>query len=94
LNERSKSMAETKHTPGHLKLGEEIVSSELGPDEVLTIIEVEGYGIIGYAVATPADDKELKAYIDLMIATPILQARIEELEAENAELRARWKYTR
>lgn len=78
-------MEETKHTEGDWKLGEEIVSFDLGPSEVLTIIEVEGYGIIGYAVATPAEDKELQANAYLMAAASKMQEACKLSEAVLAE---------
>lgn len=80
-------MSQTKHTLGDWKVGEEIVlgGDEMTEPEVLTIIEAEGYGIIGYAVTTPISD-ELKANAALIASAPTLQAHIDRLEAENAEL--------
>lgn len=72
-----------QHTPGPWKLGEEIVlgGDEMTEPEILTIIEAEGYGIIGYAEATPVDDKELKANADLIAAAPELLVLLKRLDA-------------
>lgn len=57
----------------------QITGQRVVDDDILTIIEAPGYGIVGYVDATPVDDAEKQATARLFAAAPDLLAVLREI---------------